>query len=344
MKDRPYKFISENCDHSMKIAFETFVHTLGEKRTRSRTMSLVTRMQKTIDPAWKEFVSSYIQDARLTHLFKDFLPGRFAKSNGFFELEDWCIQAIRNIRREASPSQIEKLPSLECALTKDSNPTSLNNDFYRDQLVGTIIELRSIALHCRLIRPKFRPVTKNNRSRNFNIQNCQLLCKICLAPTELMAFANDPTAWGGDEYNIRRPSKTYCREHRPIAGSSTSPNSTYQRYLRNSAKIELELNRLQRQSTSWTEPRADTGNPYTDEFFRLIASSNRLYPDEEKLMQKLAIKMVDGHINDIKKKIVVALKYGKTQAQIAQLLGVTQQAVSKSISKIPKEFRFDQPD
>lgn len=342
MKDRPYKFISKSCDPSMRRAFESFFQTLNGNETKSRPISIVNCMQKTIDPTWVRYATGLNCDARLSNLFKDFLPGKFAKSHGLFKLEDWCINAIREIREKVFAPQIEILPSLDYALTGDFDCAALRVEGNLDQLIETIAELRSIALHCRLIHPKFRPVTKNNKSRNFNIQNCRLLCRICFAPTELMAFANDPSAWVNDEFNDRRPSKSYCREHRPISVNSTAPNSAYQRFLRSRLKIELEISRLQKQSTSWHERRAATGNVYIDEFFRLIALSNHLYPDDEKLIQQLAAKIVYVRINDMKKKIIVALKYGKTQSKIAQLLGTSQQSVSKAISKIPKEFRFDQ--
>lgn len=319
MPNSEYKFVSKDCSELMRKSIEQFFESAITNKKRGRQITVFTRMQKFIDPAWIEYSERVKTDTNLGILISGFLPSEFAREKGFLKLEDWCIAIIRHINQEHLTSE---------------NKAVL-------ELYGTIAELRSVALKCRLMKSKFKPVTNNNRSRNFNIQNTPLLCRICNAPTELRTFAATPINWVTEDFDVRRPSKIFCAEHRPVRSNSSKISSSYQQFLRQEKLIEIEFTRLHRQSFSWHEPRAESGNALVDEFIRLTAQKNFLYPDDEPLFQQLANKIVRSRVKDTKKKIVVALRAGKTQAEVAKLMGISQQSVFKAIAKIPKEFRFD---
>ncbi|MBC3806747.1 hypothetical protein H8K52_05225 [Undibacterium seohonense] len=320
MPNSGYKFVSQNCAELMRHAIEQFFESENQDKKRSRPVTLFTRMKKYIDPAWIEYSKQVSTDTCFGNLICGFLPSEYAKEKGFLRLEDWCIDTIRRMNQE--PLLAKEETSIE--------------------LYGTIAELRSVALKCRLMKSKFRPVTNNNQSRNFNIQNTPLFCRICSAPTELRMFAATPSTWVNEDFDARRPSKIFCADHRPVRSNSSKISSSYQQFLRQEKLIEIEFARLHRQSFSWHEPRAESGNALVDEFIRLTAQKNFLYPDDEPLFQQLANKIVKSRVKDTKKKIVVALRSGKTQAEVAKLMGISQQSVFKAVAKIPKEFRFDQ--
>lgn len=320
MPNSEYKFVSKDCSELMRIAIKQFFESAIIDKKRGRQITVFNRVQKFIDPSWIEYSERVKTDTSFGKLISGFLPSEFAREKGFLKLEDWCIAIIRHMNQEHLTSE---------------NKAVL-------ELYGTIAELRSVALKCRLMKSKFKPVTNNNQSRNFNIQNAPLFCRICSAPTELRTFAATPINWVNEDFDVRRPSKIFCADHRPARSNNSKISSTYQKFLRREKLIEMEFTRLHRQSFSWHEPRAESGNVLIDEFIRLTAKKNFLYPDDEPLFQQLAIKMVSSHVKDAKKKIVIALRAGKTQAEVAKLMGITQQSVFKAIAKIPKEFRFDQ--
>lgn len=320
MPNVEYKFVSRDCAELMRIAIEQFFESESNDKKRSRPITVFTRMKKILDPAWLKYSEIVDTNTPFDQLIRGFSPSGYAKEFGFLTLEDWCIHTIRTI------GYIQDVPENKALA----------------ELIDTIAELRSFAIWCGRNKPKFKPVTRNNQSRNFNLQNAPWHCRLCSAKTELRTFAENPTMWVNDDFAVKRPSKIYCADHRPVQPNSAGANPAYQKFLRKKKLIEVEFERLHRQSYDWHKPNAKSGNALVDEFSRLIVQSNFLYPGDDQLFQQLAVKIVSTHVNDNKKKIVVALRAGKTQIEVAKLMGKSQQAISKAIAKIPKEFRFDQ--
>lgn len=320
MQNSEYKIVSKNCAELMRNALEQFLESESKDRRRSRPITVFTRMKKTLDPAWVEYSKIVDTNTPFDQLIQGFSPSEYAKEFGFLTLEDWCIHTIRKI------GCIQEVPKNKAIL----------------ELIDTIAELRSLAIWCGRNKAKFKPVARNNQSRNFNLQNAPLHCRVCNSATELRTFAEEPSMWVNDDFAVKRPSKIYCADHRPVQPNSSGANPAYQKFLRKKKLIEVEFERLHRQSYDSHKPNAKSGNALVDEFSRLIVQSNFLYPGDDQLFQQLAVKIVSTHVNDNKKKIVVALRAGKTQIEVAKLMGKSQQAISKAIAKIPKEFRFDQ--
>lgn len=307
------------CDSAIRHATAAYLESMKSRPSRGRPISHPKRLKIIVDPAWKSYVDNLEVYQELKKILLSFTPSQFVRENGFFKMEDWCIDTIRLFNSET--------------LNSSSNPDVFG-------LKDTIAELRAFALECRLIQRSFEPVAPIQRSREFNTKQARWFCKDCGDLTEFRKYIQDEAEWGKYDEDLRRPSKTYCETHRPLLQEDQTTNSLHKRVARSHQTFEIELARLERQSSSWRKLIAGSGCHYIDEFFRVIIEKNALYPDDESRIRDIARKLVDNRISDNKKRIMVLYRYGKNQSEIARILKISRQGISKSISQTKYIFEL----
>ncbi|WP_165967786.1 P-loop NTPase family protein [Sapientia aquatica] len=139
-------------------------------------------------------------------------------------------------------------------------------------------------------------------------------------------------------------SARYCSDHRPKYVGRKNINARYLSALNNNTDFEKELLRLELQCSSISEARAQSGDPDLDLFYLRIIAAKATFGDEESVLKNLARNLIDRRIDDTKKRIVMLSAKGKTQEEIASLVGMnSRQTVSKALASVPSEYRFDRP-
>lgn len=307
------------CDSAIRHATATYLESMKNRPSRGRPISHPKKLKIIVDPAWNSYVENLDVCQELQTTLMSFSPSEFVRKNGFFKMENWCIDTIRLFN--------------SVTLNSSSNPALFG-------LKDTIAELRSFALECRLIQRTFEPVAPCQQSRDFNTKQAKWFCKDCGDLTEFSRYIQDEAEWGKYDEDLRRPSKTYCETHRPLLQEDQTTNSLHKKVARSHQTFEIELARLERQSSSWKKLIAGSGCHYIDEFFRVIIEKNTLYSDDESRLRDIARKLVDNRISDNKKRIMVLYRYGKNQSEIARMLKISRQAISKSISQTKYFFEL----
>jgi hypothetical protein len=260
-------------------------------------------MDELIEPAW----AKYIQTLPIRHpgriAYIDISLSLIARTNGFRELEDTII---RNF-----PSTTDPIFS------------------------ATLDTMREFALSCRLKKPKKLKSRRSDRKP-------EEFCYFCGENTELFASSqgeNKP-GYNPDESAARLSSK-YCAGHRPKYLDQTR-NSIYLSANRNRVAFKTELSRLERQRSSSSKSRAQSGDPDVDMFYLRLIASKAAYLDEESVLRNEARRLVDKRIDDTKKRIVMLRVKGFSHNAIAKLIGMnSRQAVSKALTSVCHTYRFD---
>lgn len=191
------------------------------------------------------------------------------------------------------------------------------------------------------------------------------ICEFCQAPTErsanVFSFTKKPKH-PSDQLHL---SALFCTLHRPsVSKMSESPPSPVRSHYRKERRIkpefDLELFRLDRHARGWhsdmrpsemcrsegcEEIKEELVNEYIS---RLVAyKMNAMQDDKERInFQEIGIRLVARDllyrkITDIKKIIMMLLASGLNQTAIAKQLKLGKQAISKALSSVPVEYRFD---
>jgi DNA-binding CsgD family transcriptional regulator len=176
---------------------------------------------------------------------------------------------------------------------------------------------------------------------SLNGQRRHWFCELCGNRSEFASFVEDK-AWPETDpiaSDALKLSTRYCAGHRPkIEGLW---NADYKRAVRSKGCLDVEVDRLTRQSWDQAQPRSTSGNALIDRFTWHCIALERLYPDEKAALRDLAAEITEAHITDAKKEIVMLVADGMNQSEVARQLGVSRNAVSKALKSIPPRFRFD---
>ena len=208
----------------------------------------------------------------------------------------------------------------------------------RDQrFVATLETLIELVWACKRKQPAKRNV------RGLNGQRLKVFCRYCGTLAELATFAES----GGDDGQRGmdeklRLSNLYCAAHRPKLPDGEW-NPAYRKAKRSIAQFDLELARVSRQCASRGTPQAKSGEELVDSYIHSYMLGQTLTLAEEAELRDLARLMVDSRLSDRKKQILMLLRLGFNQSEIARRLGVERQAVSKAIASIPEIFCLNQP-
>ena len=306
----------EGCNSFIAVAVKAFASESKPYSTKSRRYSLYTLVERILDPAWQRYLDTLPKSHPGLALCQSHMLSKLARKHGFWELGNWCKDTV----------------SVYLRLSETESD-------YDEEFLATLDTVLALADRCALKKPHHQPVGNITQVRRVNAQLARKFCEFCGQPSELEAFRVDQSKWTEETDGSRRLSSKYCREHRTTRQDGGS-NAAYKRGARNRTRYKRELERLSRQSWSVVTPRSRTGSTAADLFMLNLIGRDAIYPDEQGRMRDLASRLVKSKLSDRKKEIVSMLASGMKAADIARRLGVSRQAVSKTLKSIPAEFSF----
>jgi hypothetical protein len=299
------KIITERCcNPDISRAIEKFFFRWKPYSAQSTRYSIYSLITQEIDPAWEKYIKSLPEDF-YGREHKDTVLSHIGRTSGFYFLS----KAIRNWIREAKYE---------------------NTEF--DTTLGSLSSLFDL---CANKKSKSERTIENG---NINTRRARQFCEFCGELTELSTTLKDMGNWPSlDADSIARLSTKYCAGHRP-KNHDQSWNPKYLFSLRHKDQFNKELFLLMRQ----TGPKEHSLKKDIDEQFAAqIINTRFYYADEVKMLRNEARNLVDKKINFRKKEIVLYLKQGIKQIEIASKLGISKQEVFRAIKSIPAEYRLD---
>ena len=251
-------------------------------------------------------------------------------------VRDARLLAGQKIAEQSTNSQI----LIEFAVHTVSLQQDETVDFVFDQTVSSLI---TIAGHSARKRPLSSIAVDHVNAVRGNEH-----CRFCGEPSEVLFYlrsdlADREACWPHDHGSlVPSLSGQYCRQHRP-RNHDGSWNAEYKRAKRSERTFAVEASRLTKQSTSTSKRIVSSGANATDHFYLAVINQTLCYPNEQNELRNLANQLVRNKVSDMKKAMVTLRAAGLTQAAISRRLGVSQQAVSKALAKVPQAYRHDLP-
>jgi|SRR5476649_1642029 len=310
--------VRAGCERQVEAAIEEFSGCWKPYSTRSKGCSIFALIRDVIDQAWERYVNALPAALAGRILRKIPVLSEFARAHGFRALEDSIISIH---------SYNGRLYGMDSSSI--------------DEFEATLETLRIFAYRCRSKKPKRLAIAPLSRVRRLNARRAHEYCELCGQPSELEEFRRDESKWENDE-SVAYFSARYCNAHRPKQHDG-SYSAEYKRAVRQKSRFEEELFRLEKQTGCISELRADSGNRAVDQFIYAVITRDALYLDEEGVLRDTAHLLVQKNVSDRKKEIISLLASGKKGTEVALMLGISPQAVSKALKLVPQRFRFDLP-
>ena len=332
--------IWDGCDPGVAAAIRNLIDSWKPYSTKSRRYSMYRLFREIVGPAWLAYV--------------DVLPAQCLGRRLALEVE--LAACLHEGGFEGIATRLERLVlDFHLLAYPDIERASTIADFtvhipcrQRDETVEfvfeqTIASLISIAGHSARKRPQSSIAVDHVNAVRGNEH-----CRCCGEPSEVLFYLRSDLAdrekhWPHDHGNlVPSLSGQYCRHHRP-RNHDGSWNPEYKRATRSERRFALEASRLTKQSASTSRRIVSSGAIATDLFYLAVINQTLRYPDEQKALRNLANQLVRSKVSDMKKAMVTLRAAGLTQAEISRRLGVSQQAVSKALAKVPHAYRYDLP-
>jgi len=309
--------VREGCERQVEAAINEFSDCWKPYSTQSKKYSISSLIRDVVDHAWEQYVST-LPAPLADRIFRKIpVLSEFTRVHGFHALEDNII-SIHSYGRQHGMS----------------NPII-------DEFEATLDTLRTFAYRCRGKKSKHLAIENIKRVRPLNSQRAQKYCEFCGQPPELEAFRRDESKWKNDKSSAYFSAR-FCIAHRPKQHDG-SYNSEYKRAIRQKSRFDEELSRLEKQTGCISELRADSGNRAVDQFIYAVITRDALYLDEEGVLRDIAHLLTRKDVSDRKKEIISLLASGNKATEVALMLGISLQAVSKALKLVPQRFRFDLP-
>jgi len=306
-------FIWPDCDQRVADAIKEYLHRWEPYSKHSRSKPIRHLIQEVIDPAFISYMSE------LPDEYLDYFPGGSTATS--------LSELIKKIGFTNTARAQQLL--LRQFLNTVSTESLIDKCF-----IGTSETLKDLCLASDLKRPKKLKV----RDTRLNGRRVYEYCRYCGSTAELTAFASgsDAVEPVGDE-KLLRLSSSFCAKHRPLQPDGQW-NASYKKAKRSTAHFDQELIRLCRQAANQTRVLAQSNDSLVDTYIYHLIKKNFLDRGDESELRHLARRMADAKLTDRKKQIVLLYKFSATQSQIAELLGISRQAVFKALASIPEEF------
>ena len=320
MVDMQKIYIWQGCDPAIDVAVSHFQKLWGPYSLASRRYHIMNLIREIIDPAVEEFL------ARLPSRYSG-IPLPMHNNNLPFSE---CIKLKGGFH--------PMLKFQRYGLRRLINFTN-DIDTFDQCIIATFETLIELVTSCAFKQPN----KKKTGDSRLNGQRHQDLCKFCGQPSELLYFIEQGTyvdIESDPDYKARLSSR-YCSEHRPKHLDGTW-NPKYLQARRTHDRFELELLRLIKQSATPATIRPHSNDIATNLYIYNYVARQTILPSDENELRQQAREIVDKKFSDRKKQIVMLIASGYKQADIARRLGISRQAVSKTIAKIPNEFKINQ--
>lgn len=308
----------KGCHPIILSAIEIFNSKAAPYSISSRRYSIYCLIMKVIDPAIQIYVDSLPKshdcfNVGITGLASEDGLGVLCKTCGFDVVERSMREGLRRyIKAHRGETDWAFISTV-------------------DSLVGLIVM-------CASKRSKKKTKTSHNHEPINTNRQGRIWCEFCGNKTELSEYLDSADVRVGKRITL---SSRYCSEHKPANHNRSVWNSGYKRGVRTKDQFEMELSRLTRQACKLSSPQSRTGDSLIDQYIWRFVAQKGLYPDEKFELRNYARKMVDRKLTDQKKRILMLLSLGESQADIARRLGLSRQGVSKAVGSVPIEYRLN---
>jgi hypothetical protein len=190
---------------------------------------------------------------------------------------------------------------------------------------ATVSSVRELASRAELKKPR------RTSAGRLNARRIQPHCELCGNPPELAAVIMG-AEWPQDDPNGKANlSSQYCSGHRPKHHDG-SWNPAYRRAQRSKEKFESEIIKVEHHTCNLRSITAAKRKGLEDPFLWVLARVLDLYLFEDERCRNIVRFLVDSRIDLRKKQIIMLSAEGFNQSDIARQLGISRQAVSKTVS------------
>ena len=330
--------VSPKCDRQFGRAIHVFSWKLPPYSTDSRRYSIFWLMRKWIDPEWDSLRARFSglsvpqmdfawlevqEENRLLgpcggKIHGSYVLSEIARHHGFQVFGSFIQRLARRCARRVNS------PPLEC--------------------FDALIELK-FACQAKLSERKMPTAKDAHKTINARRAHLKPTCRFCGQATELQSHLNGALLSAGHNNIESRPrlSAQYCQLHKPKDPFDTAVRKEYQKAKRRQPKFDVEFGRLERQILGGPHAQwAKSSNRWVDEFIQVLVKhrlKKAIFCDPK--LRDEAQLLVKEKMSDTKKELVMHLAHGLTQSEAAKRLGISRQAVFKTLPLIHKNFRFD---
>lgn len=314
MKNLPVIRIWDGCAPAVTEAIEQFRDRWQPYSAASRGKRIDRLIQELIDPAVARYAAS------LPKQYANYIPGA---GTGV---------ALSDIVRLVGLNSMARLQHqlLRAFIATPDEESSRDRRF-----IATLETLQDLIRAC----ARKPPLKSKIRDTRLNSRRVQEFCRFCGAPAELTAFSvgNDNDTPDNPDEKLRL-SNVHCADHRPRLPNGEW-NPAYRKAKRSLAQFDMELARLTQQSGNWKKVEAQSGDRLVDGYIYHYVRKHYLRPGDEAELRDHAQRMANERLSDRKKQMVMLERYGASQSDTAQRLGIKRQAVFKALTAISFEFR-----
>ena len=319
---RNYIHIWDGCAPIVSQAIKEFRERWKPYSASSRLYPIVGLIEEIIDPAVAAYMATL--PARYSSFVPGFVPGASARAGLSVIIREVALDVTARVQRMLLREFIEKT---------ENSWTMRDRSF-----IATLESLIVLVWHCSCKIPT-RTKMQGDKPRLLNAQRRQGFCRFCGALTELASLIEHGNWPQGDQEKLRL-SHRYCAEHRPMLSDGTQ-NPAYRRAMRSVDHFDVELLRLSKQSAKPEKLRADSGDRAVDHYIQGHVAQRSLQAVDKAELRNQARQMAAKRLTDRKKAIIMMTASGQNQSQVARVLGISRQAVSKALAAIPEDFRLE---
>ena len=353
-------FAWEGCDPELARALDLFNQRWGPYSIEARRYSIFRLWREVIDPAWNDLKTRFptLSKERMSVAWKtlqlEFLEiehvGGKTQDQRLKRAEHKLIQSTGKVNSFYALSEIARrygftvLDSFLKILAKTLNGCDIA------RLGPCFDSLRELALASKSKKARqIFPSQKRDeqiklRKLNTNRARLRPFCKFCGEQTELATyFYGESKTQESDTHKHTRFSAFFCKTHKSKDAPSEVVRSAYLKVKRSETQFDVELSRLERQFLGASDTAlAKSGNAMVDEYIRHFIEFLRHGSGlTESQLRDEARLLIDNKISDTKKEIIMRLANGENQSKIARALGLSRQAIFKSLFKVGDKYIFD---
>jgi hypothetical protein len=330
---RPIR-IYRGCNSRVASAIKRFSKRWDRYSVRARSYPIYVLLAETVDGSWRDYIASLPVDYLGRILCEGQLLSIIAERDGFPFFDDLFICVMNSIDNDRRLTAWIEATDGILPPSSDTNLEQIDREFR-----ATVSTLRKLASRCEGKKPKKIKVGKLNARR------LRPHCELCGEPTELAAILKG-AEWPVQDPNQRASlSGKYCANHRPKHHNRTW-NPSYQRAKRSKEAFEREVFKIEHHTCDVPDISVARDKGIGDPFLWGLAHQLNIDLLEDGRIRNLARELVDTRISIRKRQVIMLLAAGESQSEIARRLGVSRQAISKTVKSEPfqRVFMMNSPD
>lgn len=313
--------IHEGCDPKVAAAIKKFANRLDKYSSGSRRYSIYTLLSETTDGAWRDYIASLPDEYVGKTLCRTQILSLMAEQNGFSCFHSEFTFIVRLAEQCHAKTSTQAKNAMGVVLAASNHDLRTIHEKFR----ATVSSVRELASRAELKKPR------RTSAGRLNARRIKPHCELCGNPPELATVIRGAEWPRDDPTRKANLSSQYCSDHRPKHHDG-SWNPAYRRARRSKEKFESEIIRVEHHTCNLRGIDAAKRKGLEDPFLWVLARVLDLYLFEDERCRDVVRFLVDSRIDLRKKQIVMMSAEGFNQSEIARQLGISRQAVSKTVS------------